>query len=92
MELNGNDIFSFTKESLISTIKACNRGTLRVKVGRVKPIPMTASDRKEAARLIKKKVRRWEGTRRNGQAWSFSGLLLLLLLASERDTVRGNTI
>ena len=57
VELNGNDIFSFSKESVISAIKACNKGMLRIKVGRVRPIPVTADTRREAVRLVKNKVR-----------------------------------
>ena len=57
VELNGNDIFSFSKESLISAIKACNRDTLRLRVGRVRPTPITADARKEAVRFVKNKVR-----------------------------------
>lgn len=56
LELNGNDVQSFTKESLISAIKSCNRGVLSVRVGRVRPIPMTTEDRKLAIKMIQNKV------------------------------------
>ncbi len=58
VELNGNDIRSFTKEAVISAIKSSNqRGTLAIRVGRVRPIPMTPDDKKEAVKMIQQKVR-----------------------------------
>ena len=57
VELNGNDIQSFSKEAVIAAIKASNRGALSIRVARVRPIPMTAEDRKTAVRMVKNKVR-----------------------------------
>lgn len=56
VELNGNDILSMSKEAVISAIKVCSREALRLKVGRVRPIPITPNDRKEAIRLVRNKV------------------------------------
>ena len=58
MELNGNDIQSFTKEAVISSIKSNNMKPLKLRVGRVKPIPMTAEDKKKAAKMLQNKVHR----------------------------------
>lgn len=56
VELNGNDIQSFSKDAVISAIKSSNRGTLTVRVGRVRPIPITVEDRKKAIQMLQNKV------------------------------------
>ena len=57
VELNGNDIRAFSKESVISAIKSSNRSTLSLRVGRVRPIPVTSEDKKLAVQMIQEKVR-----------------------------------
>lgn len=59
LELNGNDIQSFSREAVIAAIRSTNRGSLKIRVGRVRPIPMTAEDRKIASQLLRNKV--WYG-------------------------------
>ena len=59
IELNENDIQSFSKEAVIAVIRSSNKGSLKIRVARVRPIPMTAEDRKRALQVVQNKVSQW---------------------------------
>ena len=56
VELNGNDILGLSKEAVINVIKVYNREPLRIKVARVRPIPIMSDDRKELIQVLRSKV------------------------------------
>ncbi len=56
VEVNGNRVRGLNKGAMISLIKSSNRGSLKVKVGRVRPIPIATKDKEMAVRILEDKV------------------------------------